>query len=166
MSGSMNAVEERWLRWMLANGKPSARWAKPEYIPTWPLQPDTWYRTPFYKDDHMIDPVEPDTALCGRPLEPLLWDSLVYQAEMNDVDIGPCHIYLSQRKSGKCAQCKNTWQEKGDALMREAGYTPESRDMKVSKTPSNRLTAHRLRQKMTMVKRAFDAEEVEDLWAA
>lgn len=154
-------VQAEFLKVMLAKGKPSARWAKDEYVPEWPLEADTWYRSIFYKDDHMIDPRFPEDALCGRPLEPAILDALLWEAEQHGIDLGPSHLYLSSRKGNKCSACKSIWgnEYKRDAILWEAGLIHEQPEY--SAKPQDRIAAHREAARLTMVKRELGAVEVE-----
>lgn len=145
----MDAADVRghWFLAMLAQGKPSTRWAKSELIPFKGLKAGVWYRTPFYSDDHLLDPETEYDALCGRILDPIEWEGLVFQAEMNGVDVGPSPVYLSERKGNKCSGCKTA----AKALAPAETERP--------KRVVDRVEAARFVSKVTMVKRLLHATE-------
>lgn len=66
-----------------------------------------WYRSPLWDHDHMLgrtrDHKEEKVAWCGRALE---------AARTMDNELGG--LWLSERKTGKCSECRRRekeWQE-------------------------------------------------------
>lgn len=69
------------------------------------LTTNVWYRSPLWKDDHLLGAskpfIEEAIAWCGRPLGLAM--------EMDDEELGG--VYVSERKGGKCTQCMTRQKE-------------------------------------------------------
>ena len=79
-----------------------------EYEPVTELTTKVWYRSPLWSDDHLLgEPrefYEDGIAWCGRPLADAM--------NISDEKLGG--LFISERKSGKCSQCR-VRQEEWDA---------------------------------------------------
>lgn len=141
----MDRMTAAWVM-RVASRKPSGRWAKGEWI-VWPdeIEPDTWYRTVFYADDHLSDPRFSDLALCGRSIVHPHADA-VYEAAARLGNPLQSLIYLSQRKGGKCSQCKTMWENDRKTIEKEA------REMQAA-AQSERDEAERLQELRVMAAR-------------
>lgn len=66
---------------------------------------DTWYRSPLWSEDHLLglDKAwrEDGIAWCGRPLAAAM--------DMEDDEYGG--LWVSDRRTGKCAECRRRQEE-------------------------------------------------------
>lgn len=69
--------------------------------------PNVWYRSPLWDDDHLLGEArefrEEGIAWCGRALTAAL--------EYGEKDDELGGLYVSERKTGKCSQCRSRQEE-------------------------------------------------------
>jgi hypothetical protein len=132
------------------------------------LQVGTWYRLPWFSDDHLLHPGR-DHAICGRTLTAEIHDT-IYEALATTGVVVRGLVFLSSRKGNKCSECASTWKKGAEKMVAEAAidaaevedhemYKDSQRAMRML-NPSRRVEEHRMMSMVWLVQRELGGELV------